>query len=810
MPFCYKNILTGIIILFSASVTAQESEKKWTDSLVRGVEMFLARNNTEDVYLHSDKWIYKAGETIYFRAYCLNDISHKLDRNSKLLFVDLVNANDSIVSRLFLNNDRFKTEGYIILPDVLSQGEYWLRAYTPDIVKKDSEAVYIKHLYVFNPSHHGAVSDLSNFAYNRGKSHSEIDQYQISLYPEGGSIIEGTDQIVVVRITDSHGIPVAASGYLTNEEDSIVARFTTSSSGYGKFSFFVENQENYLAHIGLKDGPQTTRALTKANANSARLSLVKESDTAFTFFVALGDTLFRKEAKTVILGVNRGRLFYGSSGKSMYQVQISKKNIPSGESDFLLFTEDHKLMSQRSIYFPRNNILIEVKADKPNYQAREKVKLDIMLSDEKKQPVIALLSLAVTNDKTVSQPSEEQVLNEVIPGGKDFGLYTQKRGYEGLKYSWENSNNLPDPHWPGQAVYIKGKVLNKKGIPQNKQQVTLFSAQDQEEVSFGVDTTDATGSFHFPLPMYSDSISFQLEVTNFKGVQQDVSIQLDSFNFPKFKTPEGLKIDFDDSAFAFLQHAMENGLDTVSFENEKKMLAAVTVRALKKKPLTYDDNKRISQFSRIISWDMIQPGANGISNALIMVPGVQIIKGLVVIKGPGSFALSTTSEPLLVIDGAALDLSDFDDPAFGVNSPVLQYLNSLSVESIDFIEVLAGPEAAFYGIRSANGVIVINTRTGNRTRIDDKKTGLKQFYTRGYLTMIPYVGLSYNTEEEKKRPYPDQRSTLYWNGNILTDEKGLASVDFFTADDTSNYTVSVIGVTVDGEIICKKWTIVRK
>ena len=65
------------------------------------------------------------------------------------------------------------------------------------------------------------------------------------------------------------------------------------------------------------------------------------------------------------------------------------------------------------------------------------------------------------------------------------------------------------------------------------------------------------------------------------------------------------------------------------------------------------------------------------------------------IRGAGSFASS--NEPLIVIDGAVRTTAD---------------LASVNPKDVVRIEVMKDSAAAFYGVRGANGVIVITTRRG--------------------------------------------------------------------------------------------------
>jgi len=783
-------------LLISSALHGQINSDKSADSLFGTYPSLLSKISGQEILLHTDRWLYRVGETIYFRAYCLNNVSGKLDRQSKLLFVDIVNANDEVVSSLFLNNDLLRTEGFINIPDTLAEGDYWIRSYTFRILRDDTGAIIVKHLYFVNPKNRRPASN------RRGNNNrdSTNGEYLVSFLPEGGSIIEGTDQRMAFSIKDLDGKPVSISGYLKNEEDSIVARFSSPNSGFGMFRYFVQNDEKYVAHFGLKERPGTNYLLPFAETDGARLSLVKPSDTALVLFVALGNGLFRTDPKTFILGVNRGRIFFGSMGKSMYEVSVSKKDIPLGISDFLLFNEQKELISQRSVSLS-SGIVTEVMADKSNYQAREKVKMDISILDEKKQPTIAILSLAVTNDKVAKQFS-----NDLDNSKEEYVLYAREKIYRKLKFIQIDTTKKAEA-----PFYLSGRVFNKNGkrVSLDGLIITLFCNQDRQDLYLGVDTTRSGGNFYFPFPEFADSRRFQIEVSNNKGVQQDVLIQLDTFRFPTIETPKELKLGFGDSSLAFIRHVIDDHLDTISSQDEKKMLAAVTVTAAKKESLTYDENKRVSKFSHIISREMIPHGVNGVENALFMVPGVSLISGYVVFKGPGGFGSSAQTEPLIVVDGNPQTLPD-PDPSMGTGSPVLAYLRTLSPNDIEFIEAMSGPEAAFYGARSKNGVIIINTRKGERRLVEREKTGLPLYAAKGYLSMIPFPEPNYTSKERKKSPYPDHRSTIYWNGNIMTDVDGKAHIEFFTADEQATYMVTLYGVTINGDIFTKNILITRK
>jgi pectate lyase len=55
----------------------------------------------------------------------------------------------------------------------------------------------------------------------------------------------------------------------------------------------------------------------------------------------------------------------------------------------------------------------------------------------------------------------------------------------------------------------------------------------------------------------------------------------------------------------------------------------------------------------------------------------------------------------------------------------------------------------------------------------------------------------------------DERTTIYWNGNITTDSKSPATISFYTADMPTTYTVTIEGIAENGEVIHEIFPIKR-
>jgi TonB-linked SusC/RagA family outer membrane protein len=136
------------------------------------------------------------------------------------------------------------------------------------------------------------------------------------------------------------------------------------------------------------------------------------------------------------------------------------------------------------------------------------------------------------------------------------------------------------------------------------------------------------------------------------------------------------------------------------------------------------------------------------------------------IRGVNSIDVSRDNQPLFVVDGVAIDNSTSSIGAFGTSTAGTSASNSynersvpnrasdINPEDIETINVLKGGAAtALYGLRGANGVIVITTKKGggNGIKVDfsslygfenpDKLPAVQNQYTAGILGVYTPIGL---------------------------------------------------------------------
>jgi len=163
------------------------------------------------------------------------------------------------------------------------------------------------------------------------------------------------------------------------------------------------------------------------------------------------------------------------------------------------------------------------------------------------------------------------------------------------------------------------------------------------------------------------------------------------------------------------------------------------------------------------------------------VAGLVVSGDQVSIRGGGT--------PLFLMDGVEVSSSMFNDLV--LHTPM---------SDIDKIEVLkTGVNMAMFGSKGGNGVIAIYTKKGDVTReIRKYVKGQITQRVRGFRNPAQFYSPAYSLENINDRT-PDYRPTLFWEPDLHV-ATGSAKFDFFTADELSDYSVIVEGISKNGKI----------
>lgn len=104
----------------------------------------------ERVFVHTDRDIYIAGETIFFKLYIINEGSHRLSEISNIANLMIRSSTNNTIAKIRIKVEHGLSNGSIFLPDTLSSGTYQLIGFTNWMRNSGEEGFFNKEIFIAN------------------------------------------------------------------------------------------------------------------------------------------------------------------------------------------------------------------------------------------------------------------------------------------------------------------------------------------------------------------------------------------------------------------------------------------------------------------------------------------------------------------------------------------------------------------------------------------------------------------------------------------------------------------------------------
>ena len=354
----------------------------------------------ELVYLQTDKGIYETGEDLWFKTYTLDAQSLALSDRSKTLFVEMLNAKDSIVWQEKYPILSGIAEGHVYVDKDLKEGDYRIHAYTRFSFLNDTlRPVYPKKIRV-----------VKSIAYKGTNTPQEKDQpvARLSFFPEGGCLIDGIPTKVAFKALDAKGMPAKVAGRL-QENGKDIAKLESVHDGMGFVFMLPRKGASYKAV--LSDGREFPFAEVVSSGLSVHLR--KQTDEYLEFLLSQPKGAAAQAIK--LEGKMRGGLCCTATGtlSEKLKIRIPLKEFPmQGIAEFTLYNTDGQPMAERLVYIhPERKLHIELNTDSARYFTRGKGKLNVKVTDEAGNPVQAHLGLSIFDRAYQNELNPENMLS---------------------------------------------------------------------------------------------------------------------------------------------------------------------------------------------------------------------------------------------------------------------------------------------------------------------------------------------------------------------------------------------------------------
>ncbi|MEO6524232.1 MAG: hypothetical protein ABIN91_21275 [Mucilaginibacter sp.] len=172
------------------------------------------------LHLQLDKNIYNTNEDIWFKAYILN---READ-SSNVLYVRLTDLNKRVVLTDQFPITDIRSNGDIMLPDTLKDGNYYLYAYTDRMISYSYENIFVQRITV---KHNSAK-----------KLHAEASVIDTTQLKRGHTVQ------VMVRVKNDHDLLKNIKGeykLITDGQPAKIGKLSTNQFGEATFSFVYPN-----------------------------------------------------------------------------------------------------------------------------------------------------------------------------------------------------------------------------------------------------------------------------------------------------------------------------------------------------------------------------------------------------------------------------------------------------------------------------------------------------------------------------------------------------------------------------------------
>jgi hypothetical protein len=797
------NLLIGSWLFISPSSSIQDITSK--------LEKYSSEFPQEKVYLHTDRAHYLPGETIWLKSYLVAGALHQPSPISNNVHVELIDTDNKLITSVLLKSENGLSDGVVILPIELDPGKYLLRGFTNWMRNFGDEFFFQKEITVLS------------FDENTRQTGPKSTSIDLQFFPEGGHIVDKVASRVAFKAIDSNGEGVEITGNIYDAERKVIAELSTQHDGMGFFSFIPELGKTYTAEI-----ENDKYELPKVEKEGFSISVNSTLEDVMRLTFRSNENTKDKDKMNVIIH-SRGLISYAYpidlSNNISFQ-NIPKNLMPEGIQHITLFDAKGNPVVERLVFVKKNSVIVSVETEKANYGTREKVTAKVKLVDYKGQPVQGSLSMAALDiyqtieDKPSTTIASNLLLTSDLKGyiknptyyfdannenaDSQLDLVMMTHGW--IRFNWESILKEEYPqidHLIEKGINVKGTLVDQfNGKPIENGEVTYFDNSFNPPIIENV-KTDKDGRWEI-----FNLIAFNTKPVSFQGATKKgkkfVSFKFDSINsylppIDWIKSP--LPIELKQEELNFVEKSKERLLidEAYDFDTSYTILESVTVEGNRYKEdqssSTYGSGDNTFSFEKVS--ESSRQAKNPIEILQGRIAGVQI-------AGSGPFMT-------IQIRGASTGLGAAASPAIFLNDIPTDLQTVLYIPAMDIerVEIFKGPSAAVFGAIGGAGVIAFYTYQGVRVSTKQSEGIYATILKNAYQGNREFYAPKYD-KFEPEHIKPDKRVLVYWAPEIMTNEKGEATVEFWTTDLETDIALEFQGITQKGQTLVDYKTITVK
>ena len=754
-----------IIIIFSLFFFQSNSQNSNSQKAIENYLESYFQYDRENIHVQFNKNKYVNIEDIAFKGYITSKNNTLLSENTTNIQLVIYDGEKQIIQKQLLFANKGTFEGGIHLDDKFKAGKYYFHFFTNWMLNFTEDDSFIQTIEIIDKK------DTYNFDTNE----PNWETAEITLFPEGGNIINDMINIVGVKITDCNqkGIKIS-DGIVMNSKSNEISRFQTNHLGNGIFYINPDIKETYTLRIK-SDKLNISKPLPSTqetgivisynnNLNGQNLLInVKTNEKGVELYQNKKYDLLIQQNKKAIL-----KEITFNNKQTNQLVNIDRKYLSNGVSSIRLIDENLNEITERLIY---NYGTIK---SVTSLEART-IANDSIILFGKTDGILANLSISVLPGETVCADQKSTIMGTFLlntylekPEINNYSYYDfenikRKEDMELLmlnqsksKYQWNNiKSNPPKMKYTfDKGVTISGKI-EKVLKPNSKYKVSLFSLIDNvyEET-----TIDEQNKFKFENFYAKDSTVFIFQMMDIKNKSSYTKMTtMVSSN----SSPLSLSIPFDNTNCPILKNPNANFTFTDSKTDSSVNLNEVLVQNNFKKEILMNKDK----MSMNAQGYKIEEGQQGTVLDFIgrhgYRTGVDYDTNEAYIRT--SYNVNSSSSPLVYVDDIEqtdfnflfnFDLSEVDE--IYIDKSGFSDNSSRGVGTIK-VYLKKGGSSNKYFKTQYSSMIVTNGFAKNIEFKNSNFEAQKEFYYFGTLNWTPTIKIKDNPNFEVKFPKGNQK-----------------------------------------------------
>jgi len=742
---------------------------------------------------------YNYGETLWFKAYILSDNSPS--KISTTLYAELINEKGTILQRQTMPVLQSGAASHFDLPDSNSRSKLYIRAYTAWMLNFDSTFMLVKPVNLLS-----AVSQKVPASYT------------LSLFPEGGDLVDNVEGRVAFKTNDQDGKPFAVAGSISNAQGAELAKFKSTHQGMGYFSIAVQAGEKYKATWKDPAGVLHETVLPNAKRESAALRL-DHSFGNLTYTITRPTDASDDYKEFTVLAQMHQQTTYAARinmrNKTAVTAPIGLDSLPDGIMQVTIFNKLQEPVAERIVFVNNNtySFITDLHLVEKNLTARGKNVLQVDVGGR----LQSNLSIAVTDaGLDARQGPQDHIYSQLLLTSdlkgavynpayyfaseedsvkQQLDLVMMTNGWRRFKWQDLISNQWPIiKEEPGNYLSIKGNVFGLTPVQLNDKMLTGFmQTSEKSSNSFLNIPVNKDGSFMLSNIYFFDTVKLFYQFSNDKN--KSLTNQA-SFAFTNgLPRPPLVAMQQLQKQYFALRPPQE--LVLKNLQQQSKYLSLAQQQKIKVLETVTVTGKRISPEEKLdkeYASGLFSSGNSRIFDTENDPFARSAISVLDYLRGKVAGLQITTDGS----QGGSITRRGSETSVFlNEMNTQIDMLQSTPMSDVAMIKVFDPP---FFGAvgGGAGGAVAVYTKKGssgggniqglNKATLQGY-SAIKEFYTPNYENPGPAEELA------------DLRTTLYWNPFLLMDAKNRrVTLPFFNNVSGKKIRVIIEGLNEEGQL----------